>query len=379
MRGLVVGVVLWLAGTATAAPVDFTAETRALHAVAACGAPAPPAHDAATIAAHCKALAKSVEQWRGKWLAYASPWFRKVIDKYPATVVYPFGGGDVITMLAVYPDATEYTTLSLEGMGDPRLPATFDKAKLASALGNVRAFLNANLGAAWNTTVQLSNVSSEGSGIPGILTSVLVALEVHGYEPLEARYFELLPDGTPRYLTRDQIEVWDAAKPAPRRKATQVVQRGLFNNVELVFRKQGDPNAPKKTFRHIAADLSDRGLEAHAGALRYLDKRTDVAAMTKAAAYLLWRPDFEKVRAVLLARMKLMVSDDTGIPPRHARSAGFTQQVYGTYTGVFFKGARGAIERELVELWKRPVEAALPFRFGYYDNRRTSHLMITRR
>ena len=32
----------------------------------------------------------------------------------PKTVVYPFGGGDLISALTTYPEANDYTTLSLE-------------------------------------------------------------------------------------------------------------------------------------------------------------------------------------------------------------------------------------------------------------------------
>ncbi len=35
----------------------------------------------------------------------------------PEAVVYPFGGGDLLSALAAYPDAAEYTTLSLELAG----------------------------------------------------------------------------------------------------------------------------------------------------------------------------------------------------------------------------------------------------------------------
>jgi hypothetical protein len=354
-----------------------------VYAVAACGEAPPPTVDKRVVTAHCAELAKAVAQWKKNWFAKASPWLGKLLDQgYPKTVVYPFGGGDVVTMLSVYPEATEYTSLSLEGIGDPRSLAKLDRAKLEGGLAKLRKMLAANLNWAWNTTIQLSIDSSEsGAGIPGILTIALVALDAHGYEPIEARYFELATDGSLKYLTDEMVEAWDRrATPAiPKRKPTHAVQQGLFNNIEIVFRKKGDATAPKKTFRHIAADLSDEGLTANGGALAYLGKRSELAAMTKAASYLLWKPEFDKLRSLLLAKMKVMVSDDTGIPPRYAKPAGFTQTMYGTYTGAFFKWARGEVEKEMIDAWKVPAEKSLPFRFGYYDNRRTPHLMITRK
>jgi len=390
------------AAPATAAPRDFTAEVRALFAVAACGDPPPAGYDAATAAAHCKELGKPIAAWQKQWRDLAAPFFRDLLSgKYPPAIVYPFGGGDLSTLLVVYPDATEYTTLSLEGMGDPRpltalgscgtacapgapgAPGAKDAAararRLAGELAKVRQLVGPNLGWAWNTTIQLSIDSSEtGLGLPGILTLTLVALEASGYEPLEARYFALAEGGAIRYLEQADIDAWDASVAAARpgkRKATNAVQEGAFNNIELVFRKKGDPAAPKKTFRHVTGDLSDAGLAAKGAPLAHLAQKRDIAAMTKAASYLLWRPEFGKLRDYLLGSMKHMISDDTGIPPRYAGPAGFTSDVWGTYTGPFFDWARKyPAAGEMIQLFrgnKRPM----PFRFGYYDAAKRPLLM----
>ncbi|MEO8700242.1 MAG: hypothetical protein ABI867_09365 [Kofleriaceae bacterium] len=385
IRGIVVALWLFAPPAFAAPPRDFTTETRAVRAVAACGEPAPTGYDKVTIAQHCRELAVLISRWRTNWFVKAQPFLAEHVVKPPTTVVYPFGGGDVVTMLTVYPDATDYTTLSLEGIGDPRpLAALAGKpAKLAANLAKLRTVLVANLGWAWNTTIQLSKDSSEtGVGIPGILSILLVALDAHGYEPIEARYFELAGDGSLNYVTQERVDAFDAAQtkaPPKRSKDTHDLQQGIFTNIEVTFRKKGDANAPKKVFRHIAADLSDEGLEKHAGALAYVDKKRDIAAMTKAASYLFWKPGFEKIRNVFLARMRIMVSDDTGIPPRFAKPAGFTQEVFGTYHGTFFKWADQIIAKEMIELWKTATTKTIAFRFGYYDNLRNPHLMITRK
>jgi len=362
---------------AAAAPRDFTAEVRALFAVAACGEAPPSGYDAAAVAAHCKELAKSTEAWKKNWRDPAAPFFRELLQgKYPPAVVYPFGGGDLSTLLVVYPDATEYTTLSLEGMGDPRPLAGLGK-KLPGELTKLRQLVGPNLGWAWNTTIQLSINSSEtGAGLPSILTLTLVALDINGYEPLEARFFRLGAGGAIHYLDAADLEAWDTAATARpgQRKATNAVQQGAFNDIEIVFRKRGDPSAPKKTFRHIAGDLSDAGLAKDGAALEHLAQKREIAAMTKAASYLLWKPEFTKVRDYLLGSMKHMISDDTGIPPRYSKPAGFTTDLWGTYTGPFFDWARGPVANEMIQLFrgnKRPQ----PFRFGYYDAAKRSILM----
>jgi len=225
------------------APRDFTREVRTLYAVAACGEAPPAGFDAAAVAAHCKQVNAAIATWRDKWLTKAAPFFAELLKpRSPATVVYPFGGGDLVTALAVYPDATDYTTLSLEGMGDPRpVLALADAPKrLAAALAKLRPTVTMSLGWAWNTTDQLSIESSDTrAGLPNILALTLIALAAHGYEPLEARYFTVDDKGALTYLTAD---------PAPEtgaRKATNSVQQGPFNDIEIVFRKKGDPCAAR--------------------------------------------------------------------------------------------------------------------------------------
>jgi hypothetical protein len=372
-------------------PAKFAEEVKILYRVAACGAGELPAgFDAATVEKHCKALDAAKAQWKKKWLDIATPFFAELFKGgYPEQAVYPFGGGDLLTFLGVYPNAREYTTLSLEGMGDPRpikvlagKPAKQQDKRLAGA----RAIAVGQLKMAWNTTIQLSKDSNaRGEDVlPVVLVQTLTAMAVHGYEPVEAHYFKIDEEGVLVYLRAEDVAAWDKSEPAAeaaqrKKKAADenVLQVGAFTNVEITFRKIGDPNAPLKTFRHIAADLSDGGLSKTPGPLLHLKQKKEIAAMTKAASYLLWYKSFGQIRDYLLAHMKLMVSDDTGIPPRYAKPAGFVQETWGKFLGAYFGYGGADVQRELVQLWKTNPQRPLPFRFGYYDNKRNPHLLFT--
>jgi hypothetical protein len=165
--------------------------------------------------------------------------------------------------------------------------------------------------------------------------------------------------------------------PAGHHKQTNAVQEGAFDDIEIVFRARGDAGAPKKVFRHITADLSDAALARDRAALAYIEARASIASLTKAASYLLWKPEFGKLRDALLARATAMISDDTGVPPRYAKPAGFTQEVWGSYAGPHFSFANKDVAKELVALWSAAPARALPFRFGYYDRRGRAVLMYT--
>src|SRR3954469_17958579 len=96
---------------------DFTAEAKLLFRVVACqgDAPLPANIDAAVVEEHCKKLNSRIEKYRKTWVEVASPFIQKLKPQsLPTTVVYPFGGGDLISALTTYPELTDVTTLSLE-------------------------------------------------------------------------------------------------------------------------------------------------------------------------------------------------------------------------------------------------------------------------
>jgi len=380
-------------GTAAAEPRDFTPEIADTYAAVACGhAGKADGFAAAPVAKHCTAAGATLAQWHKHWRAKVAPFVATNATTTATDVLYPFGGGDLATALVVYPDALEYTTISLEGMGDPRaitdLRGDAKGAKLATALAGFRENLAESFGYAWNTTADLSVGSTAsaakpaGPRVPQILGVALTALAVNGYEPVSAKYFRIAADGTLAYLTAEDIATWDAAKHPAARKQENDLQTGLFTNIEITFRKQGDAAAPLKTFRHFAADLSNKGMDP--GVRAYLTKGVGggtraLATITKAAVYLLWRDAFSDLRDLLLARMVIMVSDDTGILPSTSEPAGFAVTVWGKYHGAFFKGADHAIAAKLATYWKKHAVGGIDFHFGYYDDERQSHIMVTKK
>ena len=54
-------------------------------------------------------------------------------------MVYPFGGGDLISALTTYPEATEITTMSLEHAGDPRRIKGITTEQLKASLQLIRS------------------------------------------------------------------------------------------------------------------------------------------------------------------------------------------------------------------------------------------------
>lgn len=358
-------------------PHDFAAEARLLYRAVACGGDAalPAGLDARIIDAHCKQVKPWYEQVHRTYVGPARELFATLRPAgLPTTVVYPFGGGDLLSALITYPDATEITTISLEHAGDPSRLTAATPRQLKTALGVYRGAVRQLLANHDSASDNMKKL--ERGAVPGQLSFFITALAALGYEPVKLTFFTIQPDGTLHHLGTQEIA--DLAGAKARRKKASWVDTDYsvaFTNSELTFRKVGDPQAPLIVHRHIAANLANDALPG-SPLLVHLEQKGKVAAMTKAASYLLWLRNFSTIRDYLLAHAAWMISDSTGIPPRFARRAGFTQTTYGTFTGSYLEA--GVAENEAFrKLWSSQPRRKLRFRFGYPDAEGHVHLMIT--
>ncbi len=359
-------------------PADFIADAKLFYRVVSCGGsdPLPASVDATIVDKHCAEMAKRYESFKKKYIEPATAFFaEKRPATIPATVVYPFGGGDLAGALVTFPGAREITTISLEHAGDPTRLATLTKSQLRVALSNFRASSEGLLSLNDSTSENMRKL--EKGGIPGQLSFHITGMTAHGYEPVSLKFFTLDDAGAIKYLTKSDIEAL-ASKKAKKKKGGWVDTdfSEAFTNMELTFRKAGDASAPLVVHRHFAANLANNAFKGSA-LEKHLAAKGKIGAMTKAASYLIWNSAFSGIRDYLLANMVWMASDSTGIPPRFAKKAGFQQTTYGTFTGAFLEEADPSTSEAMVKLWASQPRRKLPFRYGYPDFEKHVHLMIT--
>jgi len=364
---------------AAASPRDFDAEARLFYRIVACGGDAPvDARIEKVVAAHCKALARQAATFRKRYVDPATAFFAQVRPSgLPATVVYPFGGGDLVSALITYPDATEITTLSLEHAGDPTRLAALTPKQLKKHLAQWRVVVNGLLANSDSESVKLQSL--ERGPIPGQLSFHILGAALMGYEPVGLRYFRLEPNGTIAYYTADEIDALGKQKKKAKRKKASWKDTDwsvAYTHMELRLRKAGDASAPIVTHRHLAANLEDSAFDG-SPIEQHLEAKGKVAAMTKAASYLLWRTNFTAIRDYLAGHLAWMASDTTGLPPRHAAAAGLEQETYGRFAGTIFPTNR-VDQAAFVKMYKKQPFRKLGFRYGYRDKSNKPHLLITR-
>lgn len=365
---------------------ELVEHAHALYVVAACGAGELPADltddDKQTVAEQCKDLHEEYAEYKKEWLDVAVPFLADIVPAtIPEKVVYPFGGGDLLTALATFPRSPEITTVSLEPSGDVRNIGAVRDEQLARALRKSHSAVRRLMNTAWSVTDTLDAVS--WGGLPGEIIMSFAALHVHGYEPVSLRYFQFEDDGSLDYIECDEMpEVgYKKRRPKGEWRHDKTILEDAFNNMEVQFRKVGDTSAPVRIHRHIAANLANDHLEKDGRVLDHLEAKGDISAMTKAAGYMLWMEMLDDFRDYLLANVKWMISDTTGIPSRYGQPAGFEYETYGIWTAMYrmYKNFRPKLQREMRELWASQPHRELPFRYGYWDTKKRPSLMITRR
>ncbi len=359
---------------------DFTAEGKALFIVGACGEGTSAEADAvpaALRAKHCAVVTKTQTEYSDRWLKKARAFFTDAVPKdVPKRVVYPFAGGDLSTALAVYPDADEITTLSLEPAGDPRTLATLKGSELEGALAKVQSELRFLYKVNFSNTLNMIE-AMRGGHLPTQLIFGLSALKLRGYEPVSLRYFRLEDDGAIHYLDDK-----DVASAPEVKKASAQERNMVFANAEVQFKK---PDGSTAVWRHIRANLGNDtskgigpGLKADPRVLKHLESKGTVAGMTKAASYLLSWDSFSLMRDYLIGHVAWMVSDATGVAPKWGKKAGFEYETYGIFEAPHIDAGNG-----ISTDWKKEFEAqpkrSLAFRFGYYDKKFRNHLVIMRK
>jgi len=361
------------------APAEFLEEAKLLFRVVACGddSPLPPELDASVVEAHCRELRPLLQSKRDELAAVEAPFLATLRPVgLSTTVVYPFGGGDLLTALSAFPEATEVTTLSLEHAGDPRRLRKLKPKQLQRELAILRPLL-ARLVSEEDFSRSTNLKKMEQGQLPGQLSFFLVALAIHGYSPSSLRYVTLQPDGAVHALTPSEIAALEKTQ-AKKLKTTWAAPNFsiAFENLELGFQKGAE--APR-VHRHFAANLGNDGLKARPELVRYLDARGRPAAMTKAASYLLWLPNFTTIRDWLLGHVDFMLSDSSGPAPADATAAGFELVTYGTFEAPYLPDARAEVGKTLAAVYAAQPARPLAFRFGYPDVRKRPHLVVTRR
>ena len=271
-----------------------------------------------------------------------------------APVYYFFGGPDVISPLAFFPDAPVFILGGLEPVGSVPCPNSLPPQRLSAALESLRKSTDVILSFGFFITKDM-RAELEAGEFKGVTPIMLVFLAVSGCEVLDVSYFGVKADGS--------SEEYGA-------EARQ--SKGVLPGVKITFRKSA-LSAPQR-IHYVQANVADDALHSDGGLLRWAESFGPGNVYLKAASYLLHESYFSKIRGFLLSQGRSVLQDDSGIPFSFFQNGEWRVWFFGTYTAPLdlFKKCR---QPKLAEAF-RTSGVPLAFGTGYKWRLGQSNLLL---
>ena len=322
----------------------------------------------------------------------------RIPDAAQRTLLYPFSGPDFLNADALFPTHPKLIFFSLERAGTLPDIARLDNAQFARMLGDVRHALSdifeRNYFITSYMTTQLTKPQIRGT-VPIIaLMMALTGQRIVSIEPIDpfpaltAQYNAPPPprtDAKAREATAagDASGTTDAPAATPAVKAEAPARavgrpRMPLSAARIVFSKPGGPN---RTLDYYGLDATDKELRWYPQFLEMaLGGGQPSTALIKSASYLLHDHQFAGTRSAILKAADIIVQDDTGVPLRFLKSAGYTVDLYGMYM-IPIKPMTYATQPDLEVAYRDAGSKVKPidFPFGYHGKSGKSGLILARR
>ena len=282
-------------------------------------------------------------EMRGVWrftrtrLDLMRPWSERELAPViggGGTVLYPFGGPDLLYVSALFPRAKSYALLGLEPVGDVPPLETMPPGEVLAALAAFRRAMHTQLAAGYFITEDMRS-DLVRSGLRGVTPILLCAVA----------------------LTGGQVE------------AVGGIAAGAKPGVEVRFR---DATGLRHSAIYVAGDLSNSWFDG--GYRQWLAGLGGNITYFKAASYLMQDGRFSQSRDFFLSQSRVILQDDSGIPFRYF-AQGWALRFYGNYEhpiGLFAKHQQDDLRQAYAANPKGPLE----FGSGYQVNEGQGNLLL---
>jgi hypothetical protein len=292
-----------------------------------------------------------MKQWAGDDLLEAG--------RATKTLFYPFGGPDFVTAFAFFPDAEKTVLMGLEPVGN--MPE-FDKRSAEWTEGffkDLDSILADFLRRGYFVTKRMNEVFAEGR-VDGALPIICFFLKRTGHTVLGIE--RLAPDAKGQWVETP----YKRFKKRPKRPY----------GVRIDCTRPGDGRP--RSVEYYSCDLSDAAFTKESPLYRLCDGYPGLTTYVKSASYLLHYSDFANIRGLILARSQFVLEDDTGIPYRYFKRAGWGTQLFGAYTKPVEDFSAVLEQPDLKEAYDDPAGNVkkLPFHFGYHWVSKIDNLLL---
>lgn len=317
------------------------------------GSPLAPLQDSPEYRQHAREYAAQWYRYDDLYFAPMRAWAAsELVPRIGPTsqVTYMFGGPDLVSTLALFPEARHYALGGLEPVGKLTNPLSLSPEELHASLAMLRKSTEVIMNFSHFITKDM-RTELAASHFQGVFPVMLVFLSFTDARVDLAERLTLRRDGT---LARGEA---GGGQPALR----------------IVFRAA--PGAPLSEVVYLQANLADSALKADRAVLEWLASRGRATGYLKAASYLMHSGGFDTIRDFLLGHCSAIVQDDSGIPLAVFHQRDWHVINFGRYTtplDIFRKYDQPALRA----IYDSGAGFPLPFGFGYRWQRGESALLL---
>lgn len=268
-------------------------------------------------------------------------------------LLYLFGGPDVSTPLALYPDAPVYVLAGLEPVGGVPAPESLSPRAIADGLDGLHEALRSVVPTSFFRTNEMGH-DLRGHAISGVLPLAYLFLARSGAQLISEERIELDPLGFAKALADG--EAWGAG----------------LQGLRVTFALPG--RLPQQLV-YVRVDLGDQALAAKPGFVPFVERLGPANAMLKAASFILHDDRFSRARDLLVSSAVSVLQDDSGAPLRAFVKKDWELTPFGKYLVPRPPFARHW-QPELDRLFREAGMAPVPFMYGYRRGAAETNLLL---
>jgi hypothetical protein len=271
-----------------------------------------------------------------------------------AVVFYMFSGPDFLYVDQFFPRAAVYVLCGKESLGPPPDPLRI--ANLSSALGNLENAMKSSLNTTYFITKDMK-VDLHEQNLNGVLP-ILYAYMARADKSITNVTFGSL----------GSAGVFEEAAPGKK--------GGSVSGVRIRYSDNQSGNA--QTLYYFITDVSDGGIKATPGFVKFCQRLGTGASFLKSSSYLMFQNGFATIRNFVLDHSNVIVQDDSGVPLAYFDPNKWTVRFFGVYLGPI-ELFKQHYQPRLRELFQQTNPPPLDFGFGYRWNNKEANLIVATR
>jgi hypothetical protein len=280
--------------------------------------------------------------------AWQETYFPESLQPVPVAF-YMFSGPDFLYVDQFFPKAAVYVLCGKEGLGPPPDPLRI--ANLSGALGNLENAMKSSLNTTYFITKDMK-IDLHEQNLNGVLP-ILYA-----------------------FIVRADKSITNVTFGALNSSGAFEQKGGGISGVRIKY--TDNPSGNSQTMYYFTTDISDGGIKATPGFLKFCQRLGVGSSFLKSSSYLMFENGFATIRNFILEHSNRIVQDDSGIPVAYLDPNKWNLRLFGAYLGPIdlFKQHH---QPRLQELFAQSNPPPIEFGFGYRWNYKEANLIVAER